>query len=234
MDEQTVRLIGQAATYVQQYMSHFDASHDYNHVTRVLALAKQILNAENRDLPTPSNAPRGDDNDREPVPCMGLSEPMVVLGALLHDVNDSKYANQSQNGSPVSISGLLRQWGADHSFALRVERLCEGVSFSAEKRNPLLVQDLIQEIPELAVVQDADRLDAIGAIGIGRCFTFGAVRGKAMPDAIQHFEEKLVWLEATMKTRTGRGMAKARTERIREFMRWWDDETREVAGGMAF
>jgi uncharacterized protein len=232
MDGKTVHLIGTATTYVQEYMSSFDASHDYNHVTRVLALAKQILKNENDSLPHPSLAPRGDRNDWEPVPCMGLSEPIVVLGALLHDVNDSKYFNQAKG--PVSLADLLRRWGADNQLAVRVDRLCQGVSYSTEMRDPQLVRNLIQEIPELAVVQDADRLDAIGAIGIGRCFTFGGSRGRGMPDSIQHFEEKLLRLEGIMKTRTGREMARARTGRIREFMRWWDEETQAVAGGMAF
>ncbi len=227
-----MRLIGAATTYVQEYMSPFDASHDYNHVTRVLALAKLILKDENGSLPRPSNAPRGDRNDWEPVPSMGLSEPIVVLGALLHDINDSKYFNQAEG--PVSLADLLRRWGADDQLALRVERLCQGVSYSTEMRDPRWVRNLIQEIPELAVVQDADRLEALGAVGIGRCFTFGASRGRGLPDSVRHFEEKLLRLEGMMKTRTGRDMARARTGRIREFMRWWDDETQAVAEGMAF
>lgn len=232
MDERTVRLIGGATTYAQEYMSSLDASHDYNHVTRVLALAKLILKDENSSLPRASTAPRGDKNDWEPIPSMGLSEPLVVLGALLHDINDSKYFNQAKG--PVRLVDLLVGWGADDQLAVRVERLCQGVSYSTEMRDPQWVRNLIQEIPELAVVQDADRLDAIGAVGIGRCFTFGASRGRGLTDSIRHFEEKLLQLERMMKTRTGRQMARARTERIREFMRWWNDETDEVARGMAF
>lgn len=232
MDERIVRLIGTATNYVQEHMSAFDCSHDYNHVARVLALAKMILKEENASLTQLSNAPRGDKNDWEPVPSMGLSEPIVVLGALLHDVNDSKYLNQLE--SPVSLAELLTRWGADHQLAIRVERLCQGVSYSTEMRDPQWVRNLIEEIPELAVVQDADRLDALGAVGIGRCFTFGASRGRGLPDSVRHFEEKLLQLERMMKTRTGREMAKARTERIREFIRWWNDETEAIAGGMAF
>lgn len=232
MDERIVRLIGTATNYVQEYMSAFDSSHDYNHVARVLALAKMILKEENASLTQLSNAPRGHKNDWEPVPSMGLSEPIVVLGALLHDVNDSKYLNQLEG--PLSLAELLTRWGADHQLAIRVERLCQGVSYSTEMRDPQWVRNLIQEIPELAVVQDADRLDALGAVGIGRCFTFGASRGRGLPDSVRHFEEKLLQLERMMKTRTGREMAKARTERIREFIGWWNDETEAIAGGMAF
>jgi uncharacterized protein len=230
MDEQSVLLIGAATAYVQECMSTFDASHDYNHITRVLDLAKLILKDENSSLPLRSTAPRGDRTDWKPVPSVGLSEPLIVLGALLHDVNDRKYLNQAQE--PVSLIDLLTGWGAQQELATQVERLCRGVSYSTEIRNPQCVKDLIQEIPELAVVQDADRLDAIGAIGIGRCFTFGASRGRGLPDSIMHFEEKLLRLETTMKTRLGREMARIRTERVREFMRWWDDETQVAATGI--
>lgn len=228
--DKTADLISTASTYVRDYMSRFDSSHDYEHIKRVVALTKLILNgeSENDSLPQPSGAALGDGKKPR------LSEPIVILGALLHDVNDSKYIDQLSNGQAVNLSDLLTGWGADPQLARRIERLCQGVSYSVEKRNPEMVRDLIQEIPELAVVQDADRLDAIGAVGIGRCFTFGASRGRGMPDSIQHFEEKLLRLEGMMKTETGREMARVRSERIKEFMRWWDDETGVVAGRMAF
>lgn len=232
MDERTLGVIGAATTYVQQHMSRLDASHDYDHVTRVLALAKLIFQNENDVLSRPTTVPRSDRNDGEPVPSMRLSEPVVVLGALLHDVNDSKYLGPSE--CPIHLADLLTRWGANSELALRVERLCQGVSYSTEIRDPQLVRDLIREIPELAVVQDADRLDSLGAIGVGRCFTFGASRRRGMSDSVQHFEEKLLHLESMMKTRTGGQMAKVRTERIKEFMRWWDDESQTAAGVVSF
>jgi HD superfamily phosphodiesterase len=90
---------------------------------------------------------------------------------------------------------------------------------------------------ELAVVQDADRLDALGAVGIGRCFTFLGAQGKKylgpgepwdMNNAIAHFQEKLVRLEGMMKTQTGREMARVRTQRLVEFRKWWEEEMEEA------
>jgi uncharacterized protein len=90
---------------------------------------------------------------------------------------------------------------------------------------------MIEKYPELAVVQDADRLDAIGAIGIGRTFTFGGAKGaKEMGETIQHFEDKLEKLESMMKTTPGMRMARERTERLKTFKSWWEEEQKEAEG----
>ncbi|POR38197.1 Uncharacterized protein TPAR_01605, partial [Tolypocladium paradoxum] len=72
---------------------------------------------------------------------------------------------------------------------------------------------------------DADRLDALGAVGVGRAFAFGGARGRGLGDTVDHFEEKLVRLEGMMKTETGRALARVRTERIRAVQAWWREET---------
>ena len=108
--------------------------------------------------------------------------------------------------------------------------LVQGVSYSSEIKDPQRVRDLIEAIPELAIVQDADRLDAIGAIGIGRCFTFGGAKGvRSLKDSMDHFEDKLLKLKAMMKTNSGKAMAEERSSRIREFMGWWQDEVGAAA-----
>lgn len=98
-------------------------------------------------------------------------------------------------------------------------------------KDPDVIRRLIFEegYPELAIVQDADRLDALGAVGIARCFTYLGAKGRGkgsweLEEAIEHFGEKLEKLEGMMKTESGREMARVRTERLREFRKWWVEE----------
>ncbi len=88
-------------------------------------------------------------------------------------------------------------------------------------------------------MQDADRLDALGAVGIGRAFTFGAARGgggggkgQGMQGAVDHFGEKLERLEGMMKTEEGQRMARERTRRVEVFRGWWEEECGVVGGGI--
>jgi uncharacterized protein len=78
----------------------------------------------------------------------------------------------------------------------------------------------------VAIIQDADRLDALGAVGIGRVFAFGGAKGRSMDDSIEHFDDKLFKLESMMKTETGRNLARERTERMRRFTGWWLEEAK--------
>jgi uncharacterized protein len=215
-------IIHTATTYVQKHMSNFDGSHDYNHIVRVVALAKLILKGERAAASTSTSPSQS--------PCSNLDQATIILGALLHDLNDSKYLDQTRE--PIHIANLLIQWGATPYLAERIAQLCTGVSYSSEMRDGgATVARLLREIPELAVVQDADRLDALGAVGIGRCFAFGGAKGRGMWDAVAHFEEKLLRLEGLMKTGVGKEMARVRAGRVREFMRWWQEEVGEVDGG---
>jgi len=147
------------------------------------------------------------------------------LAALLHDIGDHKYAKEGEDVSKKAKLFLLEH-GADEALADRVQVIATNVSYSSEVKNPENVRNLILEYPELAIVQDADRLDAIGAVGIGRCFTFGgAKKARSMDVSVEHFEDKLVKLEKMMKTETGRKLAAVRTLRIKEFQSWWAEET---------
>ncbi|KAL7623269.1 hypothetical protein AAE478_006950 [Parahypoxylon ruwenzoriense] len=203
-------LVNSVTEYVEAYMSNYDGSHDFNHIKRVVGLAKYI-HAHSPETPV-----------RNPQ--------VVVLGALLHDVGDKKYLKPGEDASTL-VYELLLSLGAEEQLAERVQAVCLGVSYSSEVKDPARVQGLIKSHPELAVVQDADRLDAIGSIGIGRVFTFTGARTKAsMSDSIQHFHDKLLKLESMMKTDVGRELAKARTERMEEFLKWWDDEAAFSSG----
>jgi uncharacterized protein len=194
-------LIAKVTTYVEAYMANYDPSHDFNHIQRVLRLAKRIQTT----VPTTS---------------LGI----VTLSALLHDVGDKKYLKPGEDSSRL-VFDVLRSFGASEVLAEKVQAICLGVSYSSEVKDPSKVTRLIEEHPELAVVQDADRLDAIGAVGVGRAFAFGGAKNRDLDNTMEHFEEKLVRLEGMMKTEEGRRLARERTERIELMQRWWKDET---------
>lgn len=214
LSDQEVEIVRKIFSFTEQYFQNprFDASHDFAHVKRVLSNAIAILKSE--------------EERRKQLALPALNPLSVLLGALLHDVEDKKYADQS-TGQPAV--GALRKAvidvGMSEGYAEQVQMLVDGVSYSSEVKDPEHVTKLIEAIPELAVVQDADRLDAIGAIGIGRCFTFGGAKGaRSLQNSIDHFDDKLLKLESMMKTEAGKVMAKERSSRIRDFMGWWKDE----------
>jgi len=194
--------------YVEQYMSRYDASHDFNHVLRVLALAKHILAEELKANPWKK-----------------FYRQAVVLAALLHDVGDKKYIQPGENAERM-IEDVLAKNGCPPRFVAKVALIVEHVSYSSEIKRPQLVKAIVGAHPELAIVQDADRLDAIGAIGIGRTFAYGAAKAadRGLQDTIDHFTDKLENLEGMMKTETGKRMARDRTQRLKDFRRWWEEE----------
>lgn len=195
--------------YVREYMSKYDNSHDYNHILRVVSNANRILQAEIKIEPSTQ-----------------YDSTTLFLAALLHDVGDHKYTKPG-DGIENEVSNALRHYGAEESLALKVQIIVKNVSYSNEVRNPTSVQEVLQKYPELAIVQDADRLDAIGAVGIGRCFSFGAAKmpEKSMDRAVEHFEEKLYKLASMMKTPTGKEMAQRRTKVLLDFGEEWKQET---------
>lgn len=208
-DFETSNLYKNVYAFVQNYMSRYDCSHDFNHILRVLALSKHILSQESASHPS-----------------RNFHKQAIILAALLHDVGDKKYTIPGENAEQM-VSDLLSKNGCSPRFVAKVALIVENVSYTNETKRPQFVKAIISAHPELAVVQDADRLDAIGAVGIGRVFAFGAVKdkGRGLQGSIEHFEEKLERIEGMMKTETGRGLAKERTRRLREFRGWWEEET---------
>ncbi|OJD31934.1 hd domain-containing protein [Diplodia corticola] len=199
-------LVESVEAYVEKYMSRYDASHDFDHIRRVLGLAKYIL----------AETQKGGPNV--------LDETAIYLAALVHDVGDHKYLQPGEDAGQQILNVLLER-GASAALASKVHTIAKNVSYTNEIKDPEKVRDVLLEHPELAVVQDADRLDAIGAIGVGRCFSFGAAKSeRSMQGAVDHFEVKLERLEAMMKTETGRRLARERTERLKMFRSWWDEE----------
>ncbi|MCJ1358875.1 MAG: hypothetical protein MMC33_008875 [Icmadophila ericetorum] len=202
-------LIEKTRAFVENYMSAYDGSHDYSHIKRVLALAQHILSVEFQTHPE------------------GHYNPTVVtLGALLHDVGDHKYP--AKDIDPLKqvtlVQDTLISLGAPTTLAQAVQKITKNVSFSHEKANEDLVRQVLNEYPELAVVQDADRLDALGAVGVGRAFTYGGAMQRDMQQSIGHITEKREGVEQMMKTEEGKKLAAERINRLRTFRKWFDEE----------
>lgn len=254
----------QTREFVKDYMSQpqFDASHDYNHISRVVALSLEILRVEQNTFRK-----------------ILFDGTVVELVALMHDIDDHKYRHTTSNEmgsypsppatteqaqqnlfdasspftsnqehstapnidpnlqtpahhpSPVEVHLLQIGWPGE--IASKVAAITPFISYTVETTNAPGFASALASYPELAIVQDADRLDAIGATGIGRAFTYGGVKGRegGMADTLKHAEEKLIKLEAMMKTPEGKRLSVVRAERLRTFGRWWLEEMRMV--GMA-
>jgi uncharacterized protein len=221
-------LVRAATAYMTEYMAEYDPSHNPAHVHRVVALAHQILEAENAL-----------DNNNHSVE---YDKTVVTLAALLHDIGDEKYIKTDATTATKNIvCDFLISQGANPALAQRIQTIVSNVSYSAETKDPGRIRMLLEQdgYRELAIVQDADRLDALGAVGVGRCFVFLGAQGKKhvppgrtwdLELAVEHFAEKLLRLESMIKTRAGREMARVRTNRLLEFMGWWEEE---VGGAVA-
>lgn len=208
-------LIKETHSFVKDYMNgpQFDASHDFSHVQRVVRLAQKIYDT--------SKPPFQDSCNRD----------VITLLAYLHDVGDKKYASSSSSRIETTgkgtVEAFLLKAGAGEEISSHIQLLVANVSFSNEKKYPEKVAQLATTYPELAVVQDADRLDAIGAIGIARVFTYGMVKRPegGWTSILDHYDDKLSGLAKNMKTEEGRILAKERGERLRLFFEdWWADE----------
>ncbi|KAK4153905.1 hypothetical protein C8A00DRAFT_43221 [Chaetomidium leptoderma] len=211
-------LIQSITTHVKAYMQNYDASHSWDHIERVVSLAHHIY------------------AHSDPAFQSTLDLRTIHMAALLHDVGDRKYLNPNNNNPedthPI-ITLLLTLPSCPAELATKIQTICSGVSYSSEIKDPARVTALIAAYPELAVVQDADRLDAIGAVGIGRMFTYGGAKTeRSMAGTMGHLDEKLVGLEGMMKTVVGREVARVRGERLRVFRGWWVEEVGGGPGGV--
>ncbi len=172
---------------------------------------------------------KGEDADME----------IVELGALLHDIADYKFHDGDDEIGGKKSREWLESLGMEEERIEAVVHIVDNISFKGGGKNNM--QSL-----EGKVVQDADRLDAIGAIGIGRCFVYTGYKGHVMHDpnnkpklnmtkeeyksnvatAINHFYEKLLLLKDLMNTKTGKEMADHRHKfmetYLEEFFQEWD------------
>jgi uncharacterized protein len=188
-----------------------DPAHDFDHVMRVYTNAKKIVKKEKAD------------------------EKLVLSAALLHDIvsypKSSKHSKFSSIDSAKKSKIILKKYGFSEKEITIVSDAIKDHSFSQNK---------VPETLEGKILQDADRLDALGAIGIARVFaTSGSLNRpfyniddpfctKRNPDddlwAIDHFFNKLLKLESLMNTRSGKIEAKKRTNVLQEFLKQLKDE----------
>ncbi|WP_345949521.1 HD domain-containing protein [Mucilaginibacter sp. PAMB04274] len=202
------QLIDKTAAYVQQTLQQAEGGHDWWHIFRVWNNAKHIAQTEPADL-------------------------MVVeLAALLHDIADSKFHNGDEEIGPLTAVAFLKREQVDDAVVEHVAQIIRHMSFKSS------FAEQVFHSPELAVVQDADRLDAIGAIGIARAFNYGGFKGRELHNptlppnlqmskeeykkttapTINHFYEKLLLLKDKMNTPTARRMAEQRHEYMHTFL----------------
>ena len=211
-------VIQKTVDFVRAALSGAEGGHDWWHIYRVWSLARHIAKTENVDIF------------------------IVELGALLHDIADSKFHGGDEQIGPRKAGNFLRSLNVEKEVVAHVEKIVANISFKGGKHT--------QEFssPELDVIQDADRLDAIGAIGIARTFNYGGHMcreiynpeikpnlnmtkdeyKKSDAPTLNHFYEKLLLLKNRMNTDTGKKMAVQRhyfMERfLEEFYKEWDGE----------
>lgn len=207
-------LIQKTKIFVQQQLENAEGGHDWFHILRVYNNALLIAQNESCNLE------------------------IVQLGALLHDIADSKFHHGDETIGPKIARDFLELEKVDPEVVRQVVLIIENISFKggnfAKTFNSI----------ELDIVQDADRLDAIGAIGIARTFNYGGFKNRALynPDilpnlsmtkeeykkneapTINHFYEKLLLLKDKMNTITGKEIAQKRHEYMESYLAQFYDE----------
>ena len=176
----------------------------------------------------------------------GFATFLVELGALLHDIADSKFHNGDESVGPQRAADFLHELGVPDEIVENVRQIILHVSF---KNSLDPASQRIFDSPELRVIQDADRLDAMGAIGIARAFNYGGFRNRELynPDiqpevhqskesykkstapTINHFYEKLLLLKDGMHTETGRALALERHVFMEAYLQRFYDEWEGLA-----
>jgi uncharacterized protein len=201
-------IVAQTVKFVRTTLQDAEGGHDWWHIHRVWTNAKRIAQTEQADLLT------------------------IELAALLHDIADSKFHNGDEEIGPRTAINYLKSINVDDNVVEHVGQIIRHMSFKAGFDGPGFYS------LEMGVVQDADRLDAIGAIGIARAFTYGGFKGReiynpevppnlnmtkeeyknATAPTINHFYEKLLLLKDKMNTATGKQEAQQRHEFMEAYL----------------
>ncbi len=140
---------------------------------------------------------------------------VISLAALLHDADDHKLFDTEDNRN---ARVFLERWQINRAQTEQICGIINSVSFSRNRgRAPETLEGMI--------VQDADRLDAMGAVGVARTFAFGGSHGRALEASLQHFYDKLLLLRDEMNTQKGREIANSRHLFMEEFLKEYYKET---------
>jgi uncharacterized protein len=194
------QIINATISFVQKELQNAEGGHDWWHIERVWKNSKLIAANENADLF------------------------VVELAALLHDIADSKFYDGDENIGPEKAKGFLESISVEKEIIEHVENIIRNISFKGGNFPETFLSQ------ELAIVQDADRLDALGAIGIARAFNYGGFKNREIYNpsipptprmnketykrsnapTINHFYEKLFLLKDGMNTATGKKLAEER------------------------
>jgi len=211
------QIIENTIVFVKQTLKNAEGGHDWFHTERVLKNSQLISKNE------------------------AVDEFVVSLGALLHDIADSKFHNGDETIGPKVAAEFLKSQELSVIIVEHVVQIINNISFKGGR----VVRMFSSK--ELDVVQDADRLDAIGAIGIARTFNYGGFKNNIIynPDilpelnmskseykkgngtTVNHFYEKLLLLKDKMNTETGKELAQQRHEYMEGFL---EQFYKEVSG----
>ncbi len=211
-------IIDNTRQFVETSLAGAEGGHDWWHIYRVWKLAVNIAAAEKADIL------------------------VVELAALLHDIADAKFHDGDETKGPRMAGEFLQTLNVDEHVIDHVSKIISNISFKGGQVARTFSS------AELSVVQDADRLDAMGAIGIARTFNYGGFRNReiynpgippvpgmdketyrlSQAPTINHFYEKLLLLKDLMNTGTGKRMAERRHDfmlaYLDEFFREWEGE----------
>lgn len=216
---ETKQIITNTISFVKETLKGAEGGHDFFHVERVYKNSLLIASEEDVDIF------------------------VVSLGALLHDIADSKFYKGDETIGSKKAREFLEGQKVEEDIIVHVENIIKNISFKGGNFKQQF------KSKELDVIQDADRLDAIGAIGIARCFNYGGFKNRELynPDippklnmtkeeyknstapTINHFYEKLLLLKDKMNTKTGKRIAEKRHLFMEEFLRQFFDEWNGVS-----
>lgn len=213
--EEKQKIIGHTIEFVKSELRHAEGGHDWFHIERVYKTAMHIASKE-----------------------ADVDEVIVALGALLHDIADSKFTDGNEEIGPQKAASFLRSQKLEDSKIEAVVKIVENIGFKGGNFKQKY------RSKELDIVQDADRLDALGAVGIARTFNYGGFKNRKLYDpdvrpnlemtpseyrqseapTINHFYEKLLLLKDKMNTKTGKEMAENRHRFMEVFLDQFYDE----------